>query len=715
MVELLRPVLEAAAVEAAKAAGANAGGVVISGSRGVLELLRRAFPSRLPPTDATLRELVAKRAAADPEFLADLLAALADGESALRSTSVLLPPADFVDRDEARTLVREPGIHLIAGDYGVGKSAFVAQVAEDVAERYPTGRVYVDLDLFRDEGTLRIPDVERSVLAQLGVELLSDSAADLHGQYLAVLIRCRCVLIIENVVERTEAFTLAPPLVGSLVLVTTRRLSDDLLAWSPSLPTVLVGVDDAGGRELLSARCGPEMLAAEPEATAELLNRCDHVPYYLRLAGARLARRRGEPGAVAAYLRELGPRLPGTPLDRTFREISPAARAAAAVLAHHPGPDFTRTSAKEMLGDPNGATIDELVDALVVLNQPGGRLRLFRPAWSHFLRAAADVDLEAAFDRVLAYYLGRALAADRDPGRLRRYHRPEVLPAWPDPHVDPVRWLGAEAGVLVDLVHQAHRRGRDVEVTQLCGVLEVLFTHHGFGWLCVSANDDGVRSAERLHRPVLQARILSMQARILTTLHAFDRAEHALVAADALLAGVDDDAMRSTLGEFRARWREETGDLGSAIAGFQRCIEIDRHTGNRAALGIHLRMLANVLVKAEQAALVPPLLDEASRLAPSTRNAGRIATVHAKALAALHLLGPAKQQLAVATDLFRQAGATQYDEELTAIDAEIALRSGDTEHARTALGELFERTYRDGHPRSSLYLSRLNQLPPASR
>ena len=53
------------------------------------------------------------------------------------------------------------------------------------------------------------------------------------------------------------------------------------------------------------------------------------------------------------------------------------------------------------------------------------------------------------------------------------------------------------------------------------------------------------------------------------------------------------------------------------------------------------------------------------------------------------------------------------DEEVAAVDAEIAIRSGDIERARTRLNQLLERAAAEGHPRYWRYSTRLNQRASA--
>jgi tetratricopeptide (TPR) repeat protein len=186
-----------------------------------------------------------------------------------------------------------------------------------------------------------------------------------------------------------------------------------------------------------------------------------------------------------------------------------------------------------------------------------------------------------------------------------------------------------------------------------------------------------------------------MQGRVFTVLHRFDLAETAL-----------DRATRSA--EYAA-----APDYTAAEGAFRDSIAIDRQADLPRGLHIHTRMLANVLVKNGRPAEALSLLADATEA--DERNNARMHTVRAKAFAALDRLAEAQDEVDSARALTQAIGATQYEYELTDIEADLAARSGAVETARALWGEITERYFHAGHPRFDVYLRKLSQLPPPPR
>lgn len=711
---------EVVATEAAKTVSASLGGVLVTGAGKVLRSLGRRSPT-LPADPQALAALIVQLGEQDPAFAAEIADAVA-GVAARASGPGLLPPALFVDRDAARAQLAEPGLRVVAGAYGVGKSALVLRVLHDIAARFPGGHAYVDLDDYREGDTLRTAEVMTSVLRQLEVEVSEAGLPELTQQYLRALVHRRFVLVLDNVLGAAEARVLAQPWPASLVLVTTRMLADDLRMWSPTPPVILHGLDAAGAWQLLDSRCGPGMLAAEPRAAMSLLELCDRMPFAILQVGVRLSRRSGEVGAVSAVLEQFRREADGDGLilaclSRTVAELSRFTVDALTVLARYPGEDLTYTAAEAMLGGSAQVAVDELIDSCLLMRTQHGRLRLHHLVRAHAIRLGQPqaADLEPALDRLLWQVRDTAVAADLAmdaPGqdRLRRYVVPPGL-SWPHGHLRPIDWLAGESGLIAALVAQAYHRQRYVEACQLCGTLEVLLTNRGHHWLIEGANQWGILAARALGEPVLEARLHAMQGRIYTLLHQLDRAWQALDTASQLISGVDDPRMHSSVLEFQARVREEGGDYGAAVELLQHCLAIDESHNLVRAGGLHLRMLANVLVKAGRPAEALTRIAAAAPHTSDPRNQARVLMTSARAHVALGDLARAHAELSRARALAVGVGATQYDVELADLEAQLAWQVGDLEAARARWGWLAQVYWNTGDPRFDYYLSRLNQLP----
>lgn len=703
------------AAEAAKTVTAGVSGVVVAGAGDVLRALRRRLGS-LPNDPVQLRDAIVAAGERDPQFAAEVSVALAVVAGAV-TESGMLPPARFLDRDAAREELAEPGAHLVAGVHGVGKTALVLQISHEVADQFPGGRVYLDLDAFRVGDALPVSEVQAAVLRQLGVPPADAAPAVLAEQYLRALVHRRCVLVLDNVLGAAELSVLVQAWPASLVLVTTRRLTDDLRAWSPMPPVILHGLDEPGAWELLDQRC-PGMLAAEPAAARELLGLCDRIPFALTQVAVRLARRRGVLGAVAAVRDELASSDdPGEVivrcLSQTVGELPDATVDDLVVLAGQPVADFSQEAAAAALG----RSADRLIDAGLLVADDRGRLRLPGLIRDHALRMrpGRPVDLDSSFDRLLFFCRDRAVAADLAGGdRLRRYQIPAGV-GWNPSWGAPLDWLEAELPTIVAVISRAYHVGRQVEVGQLCGALEPLLTSRGHHWRISGANEWGIRAAQALGDRVLEARIHAAQGRLFTQLQLLDRAEESLAHAERLLAQLDDPHLDSSVREFRGRLAETQGDYGAAEQAFRYCLAIDEGQQLTRAAGIHRRMLANVLVRLGRASEALPLLAAAFALTTDVRNAARIQTVAARAQLALGDLTGARTAIEQARRLTTEAAATQYEVELADLEAELAWRSGDPEAARARWGWIAQRYWNVNDPRFDLYLSKLTVLPPPPR
>jgi hypothetical protein len=244
-------------------------------------LLRRL--GVLPADPDALREAILRAGERDPQFAIEVAGELAAVTGTVPEP-VHLPPAVFVDRAAVREQLAMPGIHVVAGVHGMGKTALALQVCRDAAATFPGGSVYVDLDAFRTGEALRVAEVHAVVLRQLDVPVDEQAPAELAEQYLRALLHRRCVLVFDNVAGAAELSALVQPWPASSVLVTTRLLTEDLWAWAPSPPVLLYGLDETGAWELLDNRC-PGVLAAEPAAAGELLALCDRMPFAILQVG----------------------------------------------------------------------------------------------------------------------------------------------------------------------------------------------------------------------------------------------------------------------------------------------------------------------------------------------------------------------------------------------------------------------------------------------
>lgn len=718
--------------EVAKALTASMTGAGIASTGRLWQVVRRKFARQSTdelPDLAELQALLIRHAKDDPEWAAQLASALpqaVSGAPTEEQRAVFVPPSRFCDRRRLREDLPVTGVFGFAGPPGCGKTALVQQLAADGAGRFPVFCARVDLDSFRDGDVLRVAQVKRHILRQWAVTRIVTADPELSLQYLRVPLTRRVLLVVENLLGADEFHALVQFWPTALVLVTTRRLTTDLRACLPDW-VELQGLDESGARELLVSRCPAALVDDEPTAVETLLTRFGRQPQAIQVLGAILSKRAGESRPVAGLLADLDrlgigatDELLGGLLSGQVAQVPAEVRAGFRLLALSPAGQFTVATAATLLDRPARRDIDILRELGLVEPLERGR---FRMSWS-VRRFAVELGLpdgaEVALGRLLAYYASRAVAADLAGGARLRYYRISETEPWPADE-DRIEWLDAEAEVLADLVEFAYLRGRDDEVGQLCGAMEVLLLHRGRPELCLAAFERGVQAARRQGDSLLLARQHALCGRVATLLHRFDRAQDDLDAARAIAESSDEPGLIASIEEFTGRLAEEMAgvsrlpDWRPAIDAFTRAVEIDRrHPEQWKARGLHTRMLANVLVKAGSREQVASLVTEAMAhtLPGDDRNASRAYLVGAKFAVLLGNSDAARKDHREAERLAAASGSDQYRAELNEVLADIEWLEGDYGSARSRIAALAQAYVDQGHPKAIEYFAKLNRIPP---
>ncbi|NUT92064.1 MAG: tetratricopeptide repeat protein, partial [Saccharothrix sp.] len=259
-------------------------------------------------------------------------------------------------------------------------------------------------------------------------------------------------------------------------------------------PVLLDVLTQAEAQHLLARRLGPRRTAAEPEAVAEIIARCDRLPLALAVVAARAAIRPGFPLAgFAAELRESSglDALSGRDARADLRSVfswstnalsRPAARLFR-LLAGHPGPDISTASAAGLAAlslSEVRALLAELADAYLVVEHTAGRYTCHDLLRAHATELAQTHDTEqdrrSATLRVLDHYLhtGRTAAALFNPQRVE----PPFPPAEPGVGPEPVpdyaaasTWFTAEHRSLLAATDHAARTGHHRHAAHLAWVV----------------------------------------------------------------------------------------------------------------------------------------------------------------------------------------------------------------------------------------------------
>lgn len=212
--------------------------------------------------------------------------------------------ADFTGRDEqVRRLCdllwgpRSNGdsgavrIAVVAGAGGLGKTSLAVHVAHRLRRKFGDGQLYVDL-LGATPNPLPAADVLARFLRDLGVDGrdIPVDADERAARYRTALASRRMLVVLDNARDAAQVRPLVPGAASCAVLVTTRSRMPDLA--SNRLVDLNV-LDRAEALALFVKVIGEDRTAAEPEATAKLLDACAGLPLAIRICAARLATRSG--------------------------------------------------------------------------------------------------------------------------------------------------------------------------------------------------------------------------------------------------------------------------------------------------------------------------------------------------------------------------------------------------------------------------------------
>jgi len=400
-----------------------------------------------------------------------------------------LPPCPhgFTGRAEEsavlhRLLTRDPGaaarVAVVSGMPGIGKTALAVHAATLASGHFPDGRLYANLygaaDAARPPAAV-LGDLLRSLGASPAQ--LPDDVAGRTAALRTLSARRRVLLLLDDAVNEDQVEPLLLAGWGCATLVTSRST---LAGLDPSCRVNLAPLTDDAARAVLATGAGPDRIAREPTAVADILRACAGLPLALRIIGARLATRPDLAVTdVTARLRDenrrlgelaAGRRSVRASLARSHRLLSGSARIALAEVSRL-GADAAGWMISALCDLPVGDTervIDELV-GLHMLEATASQAEFgprFRP--HDLVRVYAgcgerDDSDTAALTRLLvrAVFIASAartaLTGAMPSGLVRGVlDRQHVDPEWLRPACNaPERWFAAERGVLLALVHAA--------------------------------------------------------------------------------------------------------------------------------------------------------------------------------------------------------------------------------------------------------------------
>lgn len=371
-------------------------------------------------------------------------------------------------------------IVAIDGAPGTGKTTLAVHWAHRMTNRYPDVQLFLNLRGYSADDPVRPAAALEVMLRSLEVPI-ERIPADLDER--SALLRSTLagrssLVLLDNARNAAQVRALLPG-AGSLVIVTSRNQLRTLSIRDGAQRLTLRRLSRRDAVQLLSVAAGPERVAAEPQAAGRLTELCDRLPLALAIVAERAQRADTLSHVVQTLTDEIG-RLDsfgsGTDNDLyaalswSYRALEPRAAAMFRKLGLHPANDISLDAAAVLADLPvvqAKQVLDQLVDAHMVEQRRSNRyelhdlIRLYATDEAH--RTESTVDIQAAIQRVLDWYLHAAVSADTvlQPNRRRDFVAP-FEPGMPPPqfadHGQAITWFEQEFDCVRSVVRWAAAR-----------------------------------------------------------------------------------------------------------------------------------------------------------------------------------------------------------------------------------------------------------------
>jgi transcriptional regulator with XRE-family HTH domain len=298
----------------------------------------------------------------------------------------------FVGRaSELTTLSRmlgEPGgqtlVTAITGTAGAGKTTLALHWAHQVADEFPDGQLFVNLRGFGPSGTPLAPaDAAHVLLGGLRVpfDRLPGTEEAQLGLYRSLLAGKRMLIVLDNARDAAQVRPLLPGSPTCRVIVTSRDQLPGLTAIEAARPLTVNPLTNSEARQLLARRLGSVRLAADRQATDQIIGSCAGLPLALCIIAARAELRPDLPLACLAADLAAQPGLdafadPADPaadlrtvFSWSYRHLDPAAARTFRLAALHPSTNLEPCTVAALTGgtpEGEGRALEALARANLI-------------------------------------------------------------------------------------------------------------------------------------------------------------------------------------------------------------------------------------------------------------------------------------------------------------------------------------------------------------
>ncbi|WP_433412793.1 BTAD domain-containing putative transcriptional regulator [Microtetraspora malaysiensis] len=299
-------------------------------------------------------------------------------------------------------------ISAIDGMAGIGKTALAVHAGHLLADHFPDGQLFVDLQAHAaGQAPLNAGSALEVLLGQLGVpaERIPASVADRAAVWRSELSGRRVLAVLDNALGADHVRPLLTGTSSALILITSRRRLTDLDGAHALSLDVLPAADAV---ELFTAIVG-ERAAAEPVAVLDVLQLCGFLPLAVRIAAARLHHRpRWTVEYLADRLRNQRRRLSelatsergvAAAFTLSYQQLDPDQQRMFRLLGLQPGRDIGPDAAAALAHLPLERAemlLEDLLDAHVLAQYQPGRYTFHDLLREHALATAAAQEPQSA-------------------------------------------------------------------------------------------------------------------------------------------------------------------------------------------------------------------------------------------------------------------------------------------------------------------------------
>ncbi|GAB3427790.1 ATP-binding protein [Flindersiella endophytica] len=526
-------------------------------------------------------------------------------------------PSRFVGRaGELRRLdeLAPPGragtnltIAAITGKAGIGKTALALHWAQQAADRFSDGQIYLDLRGFSPGADPVAPaEAIRYFLDTLEVppERIPPTVEAQSALFRTLVASRRLLILLDNAVDLAQVEPLLPGGSAGFVLATSRNRLTSLVAKHGAQAITLDVLADGDAGRLLAGGTDPALLTTEPSAVRQLIDYCDRLPLALTIVGARASAEPAWPlSRLATELADERSRLdvletddPDTNVRAAFassyRALDAECQGVFRLLGVHPGPDISVPALASMTGRTPvdvRRSLDELVLTHLVEESAPGRFILhdLLRTYATELANAHDAEVEGCLRRLFDHYLRTACTASRllHPGRESIALAPSaggVIPETLIDHEQAAAWFAAERRVLLAIIDRAAAGGFGEYAWQLAWSVANYLDVQGRWDDLRASHEVALTAATRLNRRIGQVHAHAGIAVAHARRNRFSLAAGHLRRALDLCEQVDDDVAEAHL-HYILSWVYASQDHhGDALHQAERALELFQALGNRS-------------------------------------------------------------------------------------------------------------------------------------